>query len=145
MSKPWLVLDTNVVLDLFHFEEAASIPLRRALENRQVGCLVTLATLDELRRVLAYPAFALDPLRQQAVLTRYAALSNRVDPVQGASGLPRCSDPDDQKFLELAAARHAQGLISKDRALLKLRRRCASQFRIMEPTEAIRWLASVPA
>lgn len=145
MSKRWLVLDTNVVLDLFHFDDAASSPLRHALENRQVGCLVTPATFDELRRVLAYPAFALDPRRQQAVLNQYAALSNRVDPLQEDTVLPRCSDPDDQKFLALAAAHQAQGLVSKDRAVLKLRRRCASQFRIMEPAEAIRWLANAPA
>ena len=60
--------------------------------------------------------------------------------VAATAGMPRCSDPDDQKFLELAAATRAQILVSKDRALLKLRRRCAPQFRIMTPAEAVRWL-----
>ena len=59
--------------------------------------------------------------------------------------MPRCSDPDDQKFIELAAATHAQGLVSKDRAVLKLRRRCAPHYRIMTPAEAVHWLDTVPA
>lgn len=145
MSKPWLVLDTNVVLDLFHFDDAASRPLRHALERGEFGSLITPATLEELRRVLAYPEFALNTLRQQAVLNQYAALSDRVDPLRGNVVLPRCSDPDDQKFLELAAARHAKCLVSKDRALLKLRRRCAAHFGIMEPSDALRWLRDASA
>jgi predicted nucleic acid-binding protein len=59
--------------------------------------------------------------------------------------MPRCSDPDDQKFIELAAAAQAQGLVSKDHAVLKLRRRCAPLFRIMTPEEAAHWLDSMPA
>ena len=58
--------------------------------------------------------------------------------------MPHCSDPDDQKFIELAAMAHAQGLVSKDRAVLKLRRRCAPYFRIMAPAEAVRWLGGLP-
>jgi predicted nucleic acid-binding protein len=71
---------------------------------------------------------------------RYEALSSRANGVR-CPGVPRCSDPDDQKFIELAAASRAQGLISKDRAVLKLRRRCAPYFRIMTPAEAEHWLA----
>jgi predicted nucleic acid-binding protein len=58
--------------------------------------------------------------------------------------LPRCSDPDDQKFLALAAAAGAAALVSKDRAVLKLRRRCAPWFRILTPAEAAQTLASRP-
>jgi hypothetical protein len=119
--------------------------------------VVTDATLDEWRRVLAYPEFALTADRQAALFARYQALSVRMEcapadagvPSQGApnpSGkpewhcMPRCSDPDDQKFIELAAAACAQGLVSKDRAVLKLRRRCAPLFRVMTPAEAVRLL-----
>ena len=58
------MLDTNVVLDLLHFDDATARPLRDALEDGRVCCVVTDATLDEWRRVLAYPGFALAAERQ---------------------------------------------------------------------------------
>lgn len=153
------VLDTNVVLDLFHFDDPVARPLRQALEAGQVRCVASAATLDELRCVLAYPEFKLDPARQAVILTRYQALAEPAEPIDAGEGqprtgtpihcglkpvsgrMPRCSDTDDQKFLDLAAASGAHALVSKDRALLGLRRRCASMFRIMTPAEAVRWLA----
>jgi predicted nucleic acid-binding protein len=157
-----LVLDTNVVLDLLHFDDATARPLRLALEDGQVRCVATDATLDELQRVLEYPEFALDAARQAALFACYqtwarlteagvggAGLSHEPTPIPGElkpvwSRMPRCSDPDDQKFIELAAASGAQGLVSKDRAVLKLRRRCAPYFRVMTPAEAVRWLSPIP-
>ena len=140
MNKPLLVLDTNVVLDLFHFDDASARPLRQALEAGRVRCVVSPSTLEELRRVLAYPEFSLEPARQSALLAAYQDVSAAEEVWDASVELPVCSDPDDQKFLELAAATRAQGLVSKDRALLKLRRRCARQFRIMTPAETVRWL-----
>jgi predicted nucleic acid-binding protein len=161
------VLDTNVVLDLLYFDDAAARPLLHALEAGRVRCVVSDATLGEWRRVLAYPEFALDASRQDALFERYqsmalteppAAAADRprvgspihdrcLYPAEGTPGwsrMPRCSDPDDQKFIELAATVQAQGLVSKDRAVLKLRRRCAPHFRIMNPAEAQRWLSALP-
>ena len=158
MSSPLLVLDTNVVLDLLHFDDGVARPVLAALQSGRVCCVVTRQTLEELRRVLAYPEFALDPARQAAILERYQAMSLMVETVAASvemphkgtpihyglkpvwSRMPLCSDPDDQKFLELTAASHAHGLVSKDRALLKLRRRCATHFQVMTPAEAGRWL-----
>jgi len=156
------VIDTNVVLDLLHFDDAVARPLRLVLEAGRVRCVVSPATLDELQRVLAYAELGLDAARQAVLFARYRALSETAQtvdvcaglPHQGApihhglkpvwSRMPRCSDPDDQKFIELAASVGAQGLVSKDRAVLKLRRRCAPQFLIMRPDEAVRWLAAAP-
>jgi predicted nucleic acid-binding protein len=158
LTEPLLVIDTNVVLDLLHFDDATARPLRLALEAGRLRCAVTDATLDELRRVLAYPEFGLDPTQQAALFARYQVLAQTARTVEGDVGLPhkgtpihyglkpvwsrmpRCSDPDDQKFIELAAAVRAQGLVSKDRAVLKLRRRCAPAFQVMTPAEAVRWL-----
>jgi putative PIN family toxin of toxin-antitoxin system len=145
LTEPLLVIDTNVVLDLLHFDDATARPLRLALEAGRLRCVVTAATLDELLRVLAYPEFALDPAQQAALFARYQALSESARTVEVRAGLPRCSDPDDQKFIELAAAARAQGLVSKDRAVLKLRRRCAPYFRVMSPAESVRWLDEMPA
>lgn len=145
MSKPLLVLDTNVVLDLLHFDDRVSRPLRQALETGRVRCGVSEATLEEWRRVLAYPEFALDAVRQATLLARYQALSETTASDRVGAELPRCSDPDDQKFLELAAAAGAHVLVSKDHALLKLRRRCLPHFRILDVAGAVCWLADAPA
>lgn len=158
-----LVLDTNVVLDLLHFDDAVARPLRQALEAGRVRCTASAATLDEWRRVLAYPEFALDPARQSVLLARYQTWAEPADGVDAHDGLPhkgtpihyglepvwsrmpRCSDPDDQKFIELAAAAGAHALVSKDHALLRLRRRCAPLFCVMTVAEAVRWLDEIPA
>jgi putative PIN family toxin of toxin-antitoxin system len=119
--------------------------LRRALEAGRLRCAVAEDTLEEWRRVLAYREFALDVTQQEALLARYRALSEMTVAFDVAPTLPFCSDPDDQKFIELAAATVAHALVSKDRAVLKLRRRCAPYFRIMTPAEAVRWLDSMAA
>ncbi|MGA9164282.1 MAG: putative toxin-antitoxin system toxin component, PIN family [Thiobacillus sp.] len=158
MSSPLLVLDTNVVLDLLNFDDAAAQPLRDALIDGRVRCAVTDATFGEWQRVLGYPEFALDAVQRAALAARYRELSTLIAMDTAVSGLPhkgtpihyglkpvwnrmpRCSDPDDQKFIELAATARAEALISKDRAVLKLRRRCAPWFRVMTPAEAAGWL-----
>ena len=143
MNKPLLVLDTNVVLDLLHFEDVIARPILEALQNGQVDCAVTKETLEEFRRVLTYPEFKLAPTNQAMLFDIYQSLAKTVAAVSSAMELPLCSDPDDQKFLQLAASSHAHTLVSKDRALLKLRRRCAPRFQVMTPAEAGRWLAGV--
>jgi len=48
-------------------------------------------------------------------------------------GLPQCRDPDDQKFVTLAAGAAADCLVTRDRELARLTRRCAPWFRIVPP------------
>ena len=62
-----------------------------------------------------------------------------------APALPRCKDRDDQKFLELAARSNADILVSKDKALLKLRGRTKLAFQIVKPAVLSARLQSTPA
>ena len=50
-----LVLDTNVVLDLYVYEDPATVPLRGLLADARVRWLATAVMREELRRVLDYP------------------------------------------------------------------------------------------
>lgn len=133
---PRLVLDTNVALDLLHFADPAALPILRALEAGRAQSFVTAETLDELQRVVNYPEFGLNPSAQAEMLARYRAGSRLVATPAPKASLPRCRDPDDQPFLDLAAAVEADVLVSKDRALLKLARWPNLGFRILTPDAA---------
>lgn len=130
-----IVLDTNVVLDLFHWANVDAVPIMAALEAGRIECLVDERTLDELQRVLTYPQLKLTPDMIAERYARYRALITLV-PAGEAAPLPRCKDRDDQKFLELAERSGADLLVSKDKALLKLRGRTKLAFRIVKPKEA---------
>jgi len=136
-----LVLDTNVVLDLFHWGNVDAVPIMAALEAGQIECLADRRTLDELQRVLTYPQLKLTPAMAVDRYQRYARLVQLVE-AGDAPPLPRCKDRDDQMFLELAARSSADLLVSKDKALLKLRGRTKLAFRILKPASAAAILAA---
>ena len=77
------------------------------------------------------------------ITERYARYSGLVQlfPDGDAPPLPRCKDKDDQKFLELSARCGADVLVSKDKALLKLRGRTKLSFQIVGPAVASRLLS----
>ncbi len=118
------VLDTNVALDLLVFDDPATRGLARLLECAAVSWLVTAAMRDELQRVLAYRHIAARLLSQgqdgAGVLLHFDRLSQLHD--AAAPAAIRCSDRDDQPFIDLAVAHHAV-LLSKDHAVLRLHRR----------------------
>ena len=136
-----LVLDTNVVLDLFHWGNVDAVPIMAALEAGEIECFADERTLDELQRVLTYPQLKQTPEMITERYARYSALIKMV-PAGEAPKLPRCKDRDDQKFLELAARCGANILVSKDKALLKLRGRTTLSFQIMKPAAASALLQS---
>lgn len=122
--NPTVVLDTNIVLDAFVFDDPATHTLQAALLAGSLRWLASPAMREELARVLAYPKLLLRLAcgRRSAaqVLTRFDALAQRVDAAARAS--LTCSDPDDQKFIDLAVA-HQTLLLSRDRAVLCMARR----------------------
>lgn len=127
MTPPRVVLDTNVWLDLLVFDDATCIALRDALATGEVEAIADAACRDEWRRVLGYPRLALDASQRDAALAAFDARLRLLPAAErnppAATKLPRCADPDDQKFLELAQACGARWLFSRDNALLMLARR----------------------
>lgn len=132
-----LVLDTNVVLDLIVFRNPAVQPLGRALDDGEAIAVTNHACLDELGRVLAYPQLKLDGQAQSYALEDFRRRSTILDlPPHGAAAeLPICTDPDDQKFLELAWHGEAGFLVTRDKALLRLARAVArlGRFAVIMP------------
>jgi putative PIN family toxin of toxin-antitoxin system len=146
-AAPPIVLDTNVVLDCWLFEAPASQPLRRAVEAGRLRWLATGPMLDELAHVLARPLGARWELQRERLHSesRLLALASVVPAVACppcSAGSLRCSDPDDQKFLDAALHERARWLVSRDRALLKLRRRAWEQgLAILEPSQCAAFIS----
>jgi putative PIN family toxin of toxin-antitoxin system len=130
-----IVIDTNVCLDLFVFNDPRWAGLLAALERGELEAVTRADCRDEYLVVLHYAHLPLcDSSRPQAA-ERFDALIKVVAPESKAIRLPVCSDKDDQKFLELARDAGAAILITKDKALLKLGRKTAQAglFKIMLP------------
>ena len=125
-SDPVIVVDTNVVLDLFVFDDPASAELLQALSAGGLRWLATPAMRGELCRVLAYPHLARRLSRSARhageILARYDQRVLTLPPAARACFV--CKDPDDQKFIDLAVA-HRATLLSKDAHVLCMARRLA--------------------
>jgi len=119
-----IILDTNIVLDLLVFNDAATPPLRDALQAGRLQWVATAPMRDELERVLAYPQIAkrltFYGLSAAQVLQARDALVQTLEVPPKAS--VTCKDPDDQKFIDLAVAQRCL-VLSKDQAVLCMEKR----------------------
>jgi len=133
-AKP-IVIDTNVLLDLFVFHDPRWATLLGAIESGAVTVLTRADCRDEYLAVLRYPHLPLDDAGRERAAARFDSLMTLVAPGAMPVRLPICTDRDDQKFMELARDAGADILITKDKALLKLGRKTAQAglFRIMLP------------
>jgi putative PIN family toxin of toxin-antitoxin system len=123
-----VVLDTHIVLDLWVFRDTQTDTLRTQLESQALSWLATRAMRDELARVLHYPLIEArcraDGIQANTVLTCFDRHATPM-PAPPASTLI-CQDPDDQVFIDLAVA-HQSDLISRDKAVLRMTKRLATQ------------------
>ena len=134
-AQAW-VIDTNIVLDLWLFEDPATIPLRAALQSGAISHLATDSMRDELERVLAYPhlvkRMAKSNIQAQDILNRFDKHQLAAEPA--AKAPCTCKDPDDQKFIDLAVA-HAVPLLSKDKAILCMKKRLLQSGVVLNPND----------
>jgi putative PIN family toxin of toxin-antitoxin system len=135
-----LVLDTNVWLDWLVFGDAGIAPIQAAVARGDAWVFISAACEAEIIRVLGYPLSgrALNTEAQAAALAQCRAIARALDnsiTPHAIATLPRCKDPDDQVFLELARDCRADTLITKDRGLLALATRKVRPlpFRILTP------------
>jgi putative PIN family toxin of toxin-antitoxin system len=127
MSLPCVVLDTNIVLDLLIFKDPRCAVLQQALQNKAFTWIATQVMRDELERVLTYthlqPRMAFYQVTAEQVLAQFDSGVELKDIAARCQFV--CTDADDQKFVDLAA-QHRATLVSKDKAVLRLRKRLAT-------------------
>ncbi|MEX8520832.1 MAG: putative toxin-antitoxin system toxin component, PIN family [Leptothrix sp. (in: b-proteobacteria)] len=120
-----IVLDTNVLLDWLVFRN----PVTRAFDTALNPARLRWVSTEPMRLELGY-------VLTESLLTRWqvqadnvwATVQQHTCPVEPPAALPphqrlRCTDTDDQIFIDLAVARRSRWLLTRDRALLKLARR----------------------
>ena len=124
-----LILDTNVVLDMLIFDDPHIPPIRELVADGQLRWIADRAQRIELERVLQYSQIAPRvAFYGKTVEGALAAFDAAVEYVPEAQKIRlTCTDPDDQHFLDLASA-HQALLVSKDKAVLKLRKRVAQYY-----------------
>jgi putative PIN family toxin of toxin-antitoxin system len=130
--KMRLVLDTQIWIDWLVFDDPSVAPIKAALATDRAEIFIDAACRAELERVLTYP-FGSRSVDASACLAECLRISKNSDLFcNDRLNLPACRDPDDQKFLELAAVVRANFLITRDRALLDLAKR-RLPFHILAP------------
>ncbi len=121
-----LVVDTNVVLDWLVFRDPSIAALEPALARGSLHWFGTAAMRNELEHVLTYEPLSAWPHEPLAVLSAWDGWVHQVEPAQPSpADSLRCTDPDDQKFIDLALQLGRCTLLSRDRALLRLARRAS--------------------
>jgi putative PIN family toxin of toxin-antitoxin system len=122
-----VVFDTNVLLDLFVFNDFRALHLKQALLEQKIDALASPKTLEEFADVISRPLFSLDTTEQEKILLQWKSLARMFN---DQSLLPSpwcCQDPDDQVFLDLAFTAKPCILISKDHEVLKFAARAATE------------------
>ena len=119
MTQPRVVLDTNVLLSALLFHAGSLAWLRQAWRSETIRPLASRDTTAELIRVLSYPKFRLTADEREDLLGDYLPWCETAS-VPMRTKVPRCRDPFDRPFLELALAAKADALITGDKDLLAL-------------------------
>ena len=120
-----VVFDTNVLLDIFVFNDFRAIYLKQALLNQQMNAFASPKTLEEFADVIRRPLFCLEPSIQVQIMSHWRSVAKILDDEALLIAPWQCQDPDDQVFLNLAFTAKPSLLISKDNAVLKLGHRAA--------------------
>jgi uncharacterized protein len=145
--RPTVVLDSNVVLDLWYFADPRVAVLRQAVEDGQLRWVTTAALQEELSHVLLLGKISVSEkvcANKEGALRAFSAWSHlHGAPPEATGHRLRCTDTDDQKFIDLALSMAPAWLLSRDKAVLKLGKRAAGLgVRIATPEQ---WLAAATA
>ena len=124
--KP-VVLDTNILLDIFVFNDERAANLKQAIVGRSIQAIASQKTLEEFADVISRPLFKLDEKTQAGILAQWKSIAQQHDDSSLAHAPWQCKDTDDQIFLDLAYQLRPAILISKDNAVLEIANRAMQE------------------
>jgi putative PIN family toxin of toxin-antitoxin system len=123
----FIVLDTNILLDIFVFNDERAAHLKEAILNGSVQVVASQKTIEEFTDVLSRPLFKLNKEAQEIILNQWQSIAQQLDDVNLDPAPWNCQDADDQIFLDLAYQLRPSILISKDNAVLQIAARAAKE------------------
>jgi putative PIN family toxin of toxin-antitoxin system len=116
-----VVIDTNIIISTLVFNTGRLHWLKDAWSEQIITPLVDPACSEELLRALTYPKFKLSAEEIGILLEDYLPYTKVIKITEPQPGrTPKCRDPHDQKFLQLAYAGKVHALITGDKVLLEL-------------------------
>lgn len=139
---PEAVIDTQSVLDWQLFCNPACARWAESLQALQWQWVATSAMRDELAHVLERGIAGTWPGSAAQTLAWFDAHAQLVGAPQAPTqGVPRCTDGDDQKFIDLSLLRPVRWLVTRDRAVLKTAKVAQRRFsvRILKPDAWTPW------
>jgi uncharacterized protein len=148
------VLDTNVVIDWLVFDDPYMTPLRRVAAAGTITILTHELAMGEFARVLTYPELRLNEERRAKALWCYREQTRLVEMPQAFAigqwqlpkNFPSCRARDDDLFLALAYHAQATALVTRDKALLKMRKRMRKfDMSILDVQQFMTLLQETPA
>ena len=127
-----VVIDSSVLVAILRHENPGNNWLIQLWRAKGIIPLASLETLHELEQKLLRhsptPDFYLATKFVERAMRRYEPWCELVEP-QDNSDNPKCADPDDQKFIDLAFEGNADVILARDRDLRDMNEQCP--FEIM--------------
>ena len=125
MSRKLIVIDSQSLFDWMVFHNPVCARWDTALTGSDWEWIFTSDMKTEFDFVAARGFGERWPVDEPAVAATWARHARALEtpaPLGSADRL-HCTDPDDQKFIDLAIATHAHTLVTRDKALLRLARK----------------------
>jgi hypothetical protein len=125
MPPSLIVIDTQSLFDWMVFRNPVCARWDELLGGHSWEWIFTFEMKAEFDFVAAKGFGERWPVDAAAVAATWSRLGRRLDtpPPPGAAARLHCTDPDDQKFIDLAIVARAHTLVTRDKALLRLARK----------------------
>ena len=137
MPRQLIVIDSQSLFDWLVFHNPTCSGWHAALAGPDCEWIFTSEMKDEFDFVAAKGFGERWPVDAESVAAAWSRHAREVPvpPPLGAAARLRCTDPDDQKFIDLAISAGAHTLVTRDKALLRLARKALERHgvRVCKP------------